>query len=405
MNILYLTAKFPFPLDQGDKLRAYWQIRYLSRFHRIFLCALSRGPVPQGHLAELSCCSDIQIVPYHVGSIAMGLIRAQGRSLPYQAGYFFSPRTRKHVHSYIQRVRPDLIFCQLIRLAPLIENDAVPIMLDYMDSLSERLRQKGNYPYLPAFLLRREYERTRDYERRLLERFAAFSITTNRDRANIEPSGESKIVVSSNGIDLDLWRPRQQACDYELLFAGNLGYGPNVLGAESLVKEVLPQVNRQFPQARVLLAGANPRRRVRRLSSERVHISGTVASMPDTYARGEIFVAPMWTGTGVQNKVLQALAMGKPCVISPLVAEGFEASIRQTAVVADSPGDIAQACISLLRDPARREECGRKGVAFVQRHHRWEPILANLESIIRQKMDEILRRRGSTGFKGKDSSI
>ncbi len=391
MNILYLTAKFPFPLDQGDKLRAYWQIRYLSRFHRIFLCALSRGPVPPGHLAELSCCSDIQIVPYHVGSIALGLIRAQCRSLPYQAGYFFSPRTRKHVHSYIRRVRPDLIFCQLIRLAPLIESDAVPIMLDYMDSLSERLRQKGNYPYLPTFLLRREYERTRDYERRLLETFAAFFITTNRDRTNIDPQGESKIVVSGNGIDLDLWRPRQQACAYELLFAGNLGYGPNVLGAESLVKEVLPHVHRQFPRARVLLAGANPRRRVRRLSSERVHISGYVASMPDTYAKGEIFVAPMWTGTGVQNKVLQALAMGKPCVISPLVAEGFEASIRQAAVVADSPGDIAQACISLLRDPGRREEFGRKGIAFVQRHHRWEPILANLESIIRQKMDEILR--------------
>lgn len=382
MKIFFLTSKFPFPLDEGDKLRAYWQMKHLSRFHEIHLCALSRRRVPKLNLERVSFCPDVRIVPCNAADIAAGLLRASVSDLPFQAGYFCSPRIRNRVRSLLKEIKPDLIFCQLIRMAPLVAGAEAPVALDYMDSLARRVLQKGNYPGIPSGLLDLEFKKTRAYEKRLLEACAVSFTTTERDRADIAAGTSASIFVSGNGVDTEAWKPIAGTAEYDFIFAGNMGYGPNVSAARILARDIMPRIHARIPRARLLLAGTNPARSIRKLRSDRIHVSGHVPSMPEAYARARIFVAPMWSGTGIQNKVIQALAMGKPCVISPIVAAGFNPAIRRIAVLADSPAEFARACLNLLSEPARLADCSAKSLEFVRAHHRWEDICSDLNRML-----------------------
>ncbi len=183
MKIFFLTAKFPSPQDQGDKLRGYWQIRHLAKNHEIHLCSLSQKKVSDKQLANINpFCAAVRIIPLNTINIMGGLLQKSWTSLPLQVCYYSSAKICRQIQDFLGEVDPDIVFCQLIRMAAAIEDSRIPVVLDFMDALSDRVRQKANYPLIPRCILDLEYRRTKAYERDLLEKFNSFIITTANER-------------------------------------------------------------------------------------------------------------------------------------------------------------------------------------------------------------------------------
>ncbi len=381
MKLLVLVSRFPHPLDKGDKLRAFHQIAELAARHEITLCALSHAPVGRESRAVLDrLCARVEVIQFSALETAAGLVRAALTGLPLQVGYFLSARAQRRIDALIQEVRPDRVFCQLVRTAEYAKRMRVPVAFDYMDAFSWGFEQRAALlPGMLGGLLRLEAARLARYEAGLLEHFPKSAIISEQDRDHIGHPGRDAIRVVGNGVDLETFRPRPAAKEHDLLFVGNMAYPPNVLAAEKLVREILPRV-RQDRSCRVLIAGASPTRRVRRLAGDGVTVTGWVDDISACYAGARVFVAPMAMGTGLQNKLLQALAMAVPCVTTPSARRALGASDEEVWIGRDA-SEIADRTLTLLKDPERAAALGARGRAFAVARFRWSDAGAALEAL------------------------
>jgi glycosyltransferase involved in cell wall biosynthesis len=166
-----------------------------------------------------------------------------------------------------------------------------------------------------------------------------------------------------------------------LLFCGNMSYHPNVDAAVFLAEEILPLVRQLHPEARLLIAGTTPAARVQALASDAVTVSGRLPDIRDAYAAAQVFVAPMRVGTGLQNKLLEAMAMERPCVTTPLANNALRGRPGEDVLVGESAPELAALIISLLNDPAAAAQLGRQGRRFVQEHYNWEAATNKLEAL------------------------
>ncbi|MGE0451387.1 MAG: glycosyltransferase family 4 protein [Vicinamibacterales bacterium] len=381
MKLLVLLSRFPHPLDKGDKLRAFHQIAELARRHQITLCALSHSRVSAQAIAALSAhCDRIEVVRVGPLRAARGVLEALVTGLPLQVGYFLSASAWRKVEALVADVRPDRVLCQLVRTAEYARRLDVPVVFDYMDAFSWNLKQRAALqPALLGFLQRLEAKRLARYEADLVGRFLSSSITSTQDREQIAHPNRSSISIVGNGVDFDTFQPRATRKQYDLLFVGNMAYMPNVLAAEQLVREVLPRIRRERPCS-VLIAGSTPSARVRRLAGNGVTVTGWVDDIGASYASARVFVAPLPIGTGVQNKLLQALAMEMPCVTSEPPRRALGAGDDEIWVGANAD-EIADRTALLLRDPDRAAELGRRGRAFALEHFQWSATAAAWEAL------------------------
>jgi glycosyltransferase involved in cell wall biosynthesis len=188
--------------------------------------------------------------------------------------------------------------------------------------------------------------------------------------------------VVRNGVDVEFFAPAAREPEWDLLFNGNMGYPPNVEAVEHLVGEVLPLVWERRPQTRLLISGASPAARVTALESERVKVSGWVDDVRDSYASARVLVAPMLISIGLQNKLLEAMAMKVPCVTTGLANNALGARPGEEILVGDSPAELADRILELLDDPARAAAIGAGGLELVRRAYDWESTTAQLERLM-----------------------
>ena len=163
-----------------------------------------------------------------------------------------------------------------------------------------------------------------------------------------------------------------------------MGYPPNINAAEYLVQRILPLVMQKKPDISLLIAGASPHLRISSLGSSNVTVSGWVPDMRDCYAMARIFIAPMQIGTGLQNKLLEAMSMQIPCITSPLANQALQAKENEEILVASDPEQYARHILTLLEDPVRSKEIARIGYEYVHRNYSWEKETAKIDRLIKE---------------------
>ncbi|MCK4639192.1 MAG: glycosyltransferase, partial [Bacteroidales bacterium] len=312
MKILILLPRIPYPLEKGDKLRAFNHIKYLSKNNKITLFALNDSKVnkEKAFQALQPYCHSINFFDLSKFNIIFNVLLAFFNGKPLQTGYFFSRRAKKRINKIISETKPDHIFCQLIRVAEYVKNQNIPKTLDYQDVFSKGVERRiHTSPFYLKPFLKLEYKRLLKYENKIFDYFDNKIIISEPDRKLIPHPEKDKIVIVMNGVDTDFFKPINRKKEYDIVFAGNMGYPPNVNGVEFLVKQILPIVRRNKPEIKVLIAGANPDRKVIAVKSKNIHVTGWVEDIRECYAKARIFIAPMQIGTGLQNKLLEAMAM------------------------------------------------------------------------------------------------
>ncbi|MBA3971221.1 MAG: glycosyltransferase [Bacteroidetes bacterium] len=384
MKLFVLLSRVPYPLEKGDKLRAFNQIKELSKKHQIILFALNDQKLDDKALAELKkYCAAISIIKFSKFTIFFNLLRAFFNGQPLQVGYFYFNKAQKKVDELIKKHKPDHIYCQLIRTAKYVKKyPEIPKTLDYMDVFSKGIeRRKTTDPFYMKPVLGMEYRRLIRYERKVFDRFNNKTIISAQDKELIPHKEKHKIVVVANGVDTSYFKPIQVKKDFELLFNGNMNYPPNIESVEYLVQKVMPYVWHKLPNTRLLISGASPSADVLDLASDKVVVSGWVEDIRNNFARSKILVAPMQISIGLQNKLLEAMAMQIPCITSSLANNALGAKPGDEILVADTPEQYARHIIYLLQNEAKARQIALKAFDFVGKFN-WQSTTAILERIM-----------------------
>ena len=384
MRIFFLLPRVPYPTEKGDKLRAFHQIKQLSRHHEIILCALNDSALHKDALPVLNkYVKAVHVISLSKINILINIIKALFNGRPMQVGYFYSPSAGKQIRRLIEQYKPDHIFCQLIRVAEYVKDLPYPKTIDYQDVFSKGIdRRLVLAPFYLKPFLKIEYRRLQNYERMVFDHFDNKIIISEPDRELIPHPDRDQVVVVANGVDTEFFSPVERGKKYDLVFTGNMGYPPNINSAEYLVNQILPRLLHHKPGIGLLLAGANPNIRVMVLKSGHVEVSGWVPDMRDCYAAAKIFIAPMQIGTGLQNKLLEAMAMQIPCITSPLAFQALNARPGEDILVAETPEEYVKHILFLLNNPVKARETGINGRRFVQNNFSWEKECRKIEELI-----------------------
>lgn len=385
MKLLVVLSRFPYPLEKGDKLRAYNQIRILAKKHDIFLFALTDQKVKSNSLDALKpFCKEIHIEKINFWSKISSMFAFWIKGLPFQCGYFFRPKAHRHLKKFFEDIKPNKIYCQLVRTAEYVKDFSVDKTIDYQDVLSKGMLRRYNMApfYLKPFF-KMEYKRLLKYEAKSFQWFDHHTIITTVDRELMPVNEKDRIVVVRNGVSLEDYHYNQQEKKYDLIFTGNMGYAPNVDAAEFIVNQILPKVRQYFPNISLVLCGADPSKRVLALQSDNVKVTGWVDSMAEYYAGAKIFIAPMRLGTGLQNKLLEAMAMQLPCITSPLAGRPLiDVEDNNAALICNTVDEFASSICKLLTNKNLYDKMSQNGYQYVRQNYDWDNATQVLESVL-----------------------
>jgi polysaccharide biosynthesis protein PslH len=385
MKICFVTPRFPYPAIKGDTLRAFHQLKALSGRHQLTLVSLNDRPVTANQLAPVGMlCERVRVVTQPTWRSALRTGAGLFGTEPLQVSYYRTARFRQMLDSVLAADKYDAIHVSLIRMAPHVWDlvaGRVPVVLDLVDCISLNLMSRRDERRGPArALYGLEYRRVRDYERAVASHFPRLVISSPVDRAVL---GDRAHVIP-NGVDLDAF-PFQGPDDRRrqtLIFTGNMAYPPNEEAARWFVRRVWPLLQARWPCLRLEIAGASPGAKVRALADwPGVSVLGRVPSIAEHLGCATVSICPLQSGSGIQNKVLEALAVGTPVVSTTVGNQGTQATPERELLVADSPEDFACAVDRLLRDSDLRARLATYGRAFVEERFQWSAHARALEAL------------------------
>ena len=386
MKILFIASRFPYPPIQGDRVRAYHFLRLLSRQHSITLVAPVSGPIDRrAQQIVTQLCERWMPVRVSQWQSIAHFIRFPFSDLPLQTLYFCPPVIQKCVHTLLQEKPFDLIHVQLARMAPVADGlSGVPKVIDFIDALSLNMRRRAVRERWPMkWLFHLEARRMARYERELVSSFDQQIVSSPLDKEAIGAC--ESLHVIPNGVAIEDFPYSEDGRENNLIvFTGRMGYFPNAEAAFYFATQVFPLIRRPVQDARFLIVGADPPQRIRQLAKlPGVEVTGYVPRVQDYLAQATVAVAPTQAGTGIQNKVLEAMAAGAPVVATPYALGGIEAVDGDHLLVAEDAEGLAEQVVRLLRDSALRRHLTRNARRLVEEKYTWERSVAMLEKVYR----------------------
>ncbi len=387
MKIFVLLPRIPWPLEKGDKLRAFNQIKQLAQNNEVVLCALNdkKSNKEEAFKALQPYCISITFIDISKLSILFNIIRSFFKGLPLQCGYFYNSKAHNKIKSLIEKHKPDMLFGQLLRVAEYIRYEKTPKTIDYQDVFSMGMKRRceiASFYMKPFFNM--EYKRLKRYEHDIFDDFDVKTIISAQDRNFIDHDKKDEILIVPNGVDHEYYTPQDCEKKYDIVFTGNMAYAPNVNAVEYLANHILPLVWKKLPETKLYIAGATPDPRVKKVACDRIIISGWLNDMRDAYAQSRIFIAPMRIGTGLQNKLLEAMSMRLPCITTTLANNPLGAEIDKEILVGNNEQELANHIITLLTDKEKANSIAQNGYDFVRRVYDWSEATKIMELEMRK---------------------
>ena len=385
MKLVVLTSRIPYPLEKGDKLRVFHQLQFLAQYHEICLICLNDQPeLPD--LTELEkITTELHIIPLSRWKIPFRILHALFTHLPFQVSYFYSNQAQKRIDQIIQDFKPNHIFCQLIRTSEYVKsNFSCAKSIDYMDAFSasanRRLQtEKG----LKKLFWKEETKRLGQYEFKIYDYFNAHFIISEQDRKLLTLPPLKSATIISNGVDTNYFSKLSHIeKKYDLVFAGNMSYPPNVQAAVYLAKTLLPLVQQKIPTIKLCLAGADPSDEVKQLASASITVTGWVENMNEVYNEALLFIAPMFMGAGLQNKLLEAMSCELPVVTTALAANAFGMELPQSVQVVSTSSEFVNAVTHFLENKDIQKQAGIENRNFITQHFEWNSFNEKLNVCI-----------------------
>lgn len=396
-DILFLAHRIPYPPDRGDKIRSWHMLRHLGALGRVHLACFADDAQDAAALPALRAAMGGRLGEAHVEvrrrrPAAAALALAEGK--PLSLALFDSAAMRGFVAHLLERHDVATIFAFSSQMAQFVPDAGRRFVMDFVDMDSAKFADYGALHHGPlAWLYRREARTLLDFERATAARADVSLLVSEAEAALFSArAGGRDIRAIGNGVDLDFYDP---AGDFPILpterrgeaplivFTGQMDYRPNVEAVTSFATEVMPLIRREVGEARFAIVGRKPAAAVRRLDGQHgTSVTGAVDDVRTWLAAADVVVAPLGIARGIQNKVLEAMAMARPVVASPAAFTGIDAEPGRDLLVADGAQALASAVLALLRDCARADALGAAARRRIEQGYRWERMLAPLSAIV-----------------------
>jgi len=386
LRLVVVSSRFPYPLITGDRLRLFHQIRLLSKTWDICLISISDSKVKPEHRTELEkYCKEVHVFSLPKWKSAASLSRNVFKTLPFQVSYFYDKQIHKEIKRVVDAYKADIAFFQLIRTALYARDIGIPAVIDFMDSFSTIAERDAEFSSgLRSIIFRNEAKKLREFESEIAQLFVGRTIISQNDK---ELLGLADLKVISNGVDVDYFKPEDDITEFDLCFIGNLGYAPNQRAVENLVKKILPRIVYKNPHVTLLIAGARPSHKIQAMSNKHISVMGDVEDIRNAYKLCKLFIAPIYTGAGQQNKILEAMAMGLPCITTHIVNSSIGASSEEIKI-GFSNTDFVNHAIDLLYDKNSYIEQRYRGLELVRTRFSWISQVNKLSDYFNECLNE-----------------
>jgi sugar transferase (PEP-CTERM/EpsH1 system associated) len=394
-DILFLCHRIPFPPDRGDKIRSYHLLQRLAQIAPVHVGCFADDDRDMGFAPDMAALTASQCVLKRDRSKLIAGLTGLARRQSLLVALFDHPGLHRWVvQTMAQRpIRAVVAYsAQMAHFVPPLPADT-RFLMDFVDFDSAKYAAYGAQGRGPmAWINRREGRVLLDFEKRTAVRADVNSFVSDAEAQMFREAsglGRDRIVAIENGVALDYFDP---AADFAsvahgdgplIVFTGQMDYRPNIEAVESFARETLPAIRAREPRARFAIVGRSPAREVRALGDiPGVVVTGGVPDVRGWLAAADVVVAPLRIARGIQNKVLEAMAMARPVVASPQAAEGIDAEHGAHLLVAAHPAEEAAMILSLLAEPSRARQLGIAARARMEQRYRWAATLERLPDML-----------------------
>lgn len=388
-DILFLAHRIPFPPDRGDKIRGFHILKFLSERKRVHLITFADEEADMKHKGGLAPYTANRQVIWRAKNPVSSGMQALLSHRPLSLTAFENEALREAVDSLLARHAVDTIYVFSSQMAQYLPpRPRQRVIMDFVDMDSAKFAAYAEDSSGPMrWVYAREARLLLQHERAVAARADA-SLFVSEEEARLfrDRTGADRVHVIENGIDTAFYDPaahfrRVDAVGSLIVFTGQMDYRPNVEGVTWFVQTILPHIRIAHPDARFAIVGRNPTDAVKALAREPgVMVTGEVADVRGWLDAASVVVAPLRMARGIQNKVLEAMAMARPTVASTAAAEGIDHG--GTIRVGGTVGEIAEQVTALLSDPAQAAALGAAAREQVMRRYSWEARLQPLEQIM-----------------------
>ncbi len=383
MNILFLTSRFPFPPIGGDKLRFFYILKYLSRNHKVsILCFTDKKLSSELISAYKDYFYEINVVFLPKIKSYINCIVGLFKGVPLQISYYKSKKMENLVQEKLTNGKFDIIFVHLIRMAEYVKKSNIYKILDMTDAQSLNYTRAMQYTQGKWSIIHRfEKDLVLNYEKNIWRYFDKTFVVSPIDRDYLKSLDENiNVEVLPNGVDVQ----KYSFClndhqNKKICFIGNMRTFPNTDAAVWFCKEIFPIIKKEIPQVKLYIVGTEPSRRVRALAKIKdVYVTGEVPNVNEYVWNSEVSVAPIRVGAGIQNKILESMALGTPVVTTSIGLEGIEAEPNKHILVADKPDEFAKQVIRLINNSELRAKISTEARRLIEERYTWDRVLRYL---------------------------
>lgn len=390
-NILYLVHRLPFPPNKGDKVRSYNLLKHLLKAHQVFLGTFLDDPEDEQHIERLrGMCADLHVARLNPRLAKLRSLNALIADEPLTLRYYRDAGLHAWVNKICHDNRIDAVVVFSSAMAQYVENKPrIPVLIDFVDVDSAKWAQYAPQHRWPmSWLYRREARQLLAYERQMASRAVRSFFVTDAEVDLFRqhaPECAVRVETMCNGVDADYFAPADDrispysAGERPVVFTGAMDYWPNVDAAQWFANEVLPLLSTKLPGCRFYIVGRAPTPEVMALANNQVVVTGTVPDVRPYLQHAAVVVAPLRVARGIQNKILEAMAMEKAVVASAECAAAVDAVQGDEFLMAeDAPGFVAK-ILAVFESSDRSHALGRAARKRVVERYSWAAHMSRID--------------------------
>jgi len=405
-NLLYLVHRLPYPPNKGDKVRSYHLLKHLTANHRVFLGTFVDDPQDEAYVETVrEMCPDLHVARLHprmakVRSLA-GLLTNEALGLRYYQNAGLQAWVAQTMRN--NNIDAVVVFSSVMAqyFTPDPDDMSVRMLVDFVDVDSAKWTQYAdNHRWPFSWLYRREGKRLLAYERTVAARAQRSFFVTDNEVAlfhGLAPESIQTVESMSNGVDADYFAPDSShpspfpakssgSPRIPLVFTGAMDYWPNIDAVTWFVNDILPALRQRWPQLVFYIVGRSPPASVLALASDAVVVTGTVPDVRPYLQHAAVVVAPLRVARGIQNKILEAMAMARPVVAAQSCVDAIDAISGEELISALVESDFVREIDALLKSPLRAATVGESGRLRVVNSYSWRAHLSGIDCHLAPKL-------------------
>ncbi|AFK22062.1 glycosyltransferase [Pyrococcus sp. ST04] len=404
MKILFVSWDIP-SKHTGVGIPSYYLIKYLSKKHDVFLVSFKLTRKENRYEDLSKYCKDIIIVEHFLDDMhylkrVIFALKNMFSPKPFVVELAYSQKMVEKVRSAINKINPDVIYVDSYAMLQYIPDEICCFkVLSPPDAEAEAAKNicKQERNLIKKLFFAIEYVKIKYYEIKNYKKVNLCIVKSDYDRKILKSYLTSvNIYAIPNGVDIEYFNPQvihntnlgAYYCNNYIIFFGDMSPTVNVQAVLFFYKKIFPLIRKKYPTIKFYIVGRNPSPEIRNLQKDpNVVVTGAVDDIRPYVACSAVVIAPMISGGGIKNKVLQAMAMGKPVVTTSIGVRGVRAEHLKEIIIADDPEEFANYILELFRNPKLRKKIGYRARKLVEIKYTWDKIGEKFETLLKSRIN------------------